>query len=214
MRLFIFGDSVTQGFWDKEGGWVQRLTKIIYEESLGHLLNSDGSDYVEVYNLGVSGDTTAGVLKRLKKEVDARRTYDEEESIILAIGLNDSILKADNTARMDVYQFQESYEKLINEAKGLAQRVYCLGLIAVDEKQTSPWPYSSSGKQWRNMRINLFEDAIKQSAERLSVDFLPIHDAFIAQLTAGEILLADGLHPNESGHELIARLVLVELSKV
>lgn len=27
MRVLVFGDSITQGFWDTEGGWVERLRK-------------------------------------------------------------------------------------------------------------------------------------------------------------------------------------------
>lgn len=207
MRILVFGDSISQGFWDLDGGWVQRIGKTIHQASLDNMLHGDGKSYIEVYNLSVSGDTTEGVLKRLKQEVEARRTDENSEVIIIAIGINDSILNSDNTALMDVYEFQTAYEKIIEEAQKVAGQVYCLGLSAVDESQTSPWKYSSKGEQWRNNRINLFEDAIKQSAERLSVPFIPVHDTFMGQLNSGQILLADGLHPNEAGHELIANIV-------
>lgn len=25
MRVLVFGDSITQGYWDTEGGWVKRI---------------------------------------------------------------------------------------------------------------------------------------------------------------------------------------------
>ncbi len=214
MRILVFGDSIAQGFWDMNGGWVQRIGTTLHQASLDNMLHGDGKSYIEVYNLGVSGDTTEGVLKRLKQEVEARRTDENSEVIIIAIGINDSILKSDNTVLMDVYEFQTEYEKIILEAQKVTGQVYCLGLSAVDETQTSPWKYSSKGKQWRNNRINLFEDAIKQSAERLSVPFIPVHDAFMGQLNAGQLLLADGLHPNEAGHELIANIVREQVIKI
>lgn len=208
MRIFVFGDSTAQGLYDTSGGWVARIASTLHQKSLDNMLSGDGESNFMVYNLGVSGDSTGGVLARIKQEVEARRILEDDELIILAVGINDSVLKADNTVLMDVYEFQETYEKLIKEALKLTSHVYCLGLTAVDENLTSPWPYSSTGEQYRNNRINLFEDSIKQSTERLSVQFIPTHDQFLGQLGSGQSLLADGLHPNEAGHELIASVVI------
>jgi lysophospholipase L1-like esterase len=213
MRILVFGDSIAQGFWDMSGGWVQRFGSKVHQASLDNMLHGDGKSYIEVFNLGISGDTSEGVLNRLKQEVEARRTDEYSEVIILAIGINDSILKADHKVLMDVYQFQEKYEKIIKLGQDISDQVFCLGLTAVDEEQTSPWKYSSTGKQWRNNRINLFEDAIKQSCSRLSVPFIPIHDEFLSRLKNGQNLLADGLHPNELGHQFIADIVSEHVTK-
>ena len=51
VQILIFGDSIAWGAWDKEGGWVQRLRKLIDEKNL-----SDPEFYCLVYNLGVSGN--------------------------------------------------------------------------------------------------------------------------------------------------------------
>jgi lysophospholipase L1-like esterase len=208
MRIFVFGDSIAQGFYDSAGGWVGRIASTLHQKSLDHILKSDENSYFEVFNLGVSGDSTEGVSSRIEREVKSRRLYEQEELIIIAVGINDSILLADNTAHMEIYDFQNAYEKLLKEALKLSPHVYCLGLTAVDEELTSPWTGSSTGKQWRNNRINLFEDSIKQSAARLSVNFIPIHDKFLSLKDAGQELLADGLHPNEAGHELIANTII------
>jgi len=208
MRIFVFGDSIAQGFYDTAGGWVGRIASTLHQKSLDNMVHGDQGSAFKVYNLGVSSDSTEGVLSRIKNEVEARRLSDDDELIILAIGINDSILTPDNKVLMDVYEFQTTYEKLIQAAQKLSTHVYCLGLTAVDEEKTSPWQYSSTDKQYRNNRINLFEDSIKQSAFRLSVPFVPVHDEFLAQLSKGMELLADGLHPNDSGHELIANTVI------
>lgn len=203
MRVLIFGDSIAQGYFDSQsGGWTNLVAVHYQREALKDL----ASDWIEVFNLGVSGDTAAGVLDRITSEVEARRVYELEECIVIAVGINDTILK-DNRAVDEEYAFQKVYEELIESALELCPRVICVGLSAVNERLTDPWKYSSSGKQWKNNRINLFEDIIKQSAERKEVAFVPIHDTFIRSLAEAE-LLADGLHPNTAGHALIAREVL------
>lgn len=222
MRVFVFGDSIALGFGDVNGGWVQQMTSVLYKTSLHDLTQEDAeiaiesvkTTHIEVYNLSVSADTSSGVLSRLKDEVEARQMYEQEEVIMLAVGINDATLKADNMVLMDVYQFQEIYEKIITEAQELGARVVCVGLTAVDEKQTTPWGHSSTGKQYLNNRINLFEDTIKQSAERLSVPFIPLHDEFLAKVEAGEDMLFDGLHPNQAGHTHVAKTVLQHLHDI
>lgn len=213
MRILVFGDSIALGQWDMSGGWVQHLASTLHQASFDNMIHGDGKSYVEVYNLSISGDSSQGVLDRLKDEVEARRMDENSEVVIIAVGINDSILKPDNVALMDVYEFQTTYEEIIKEALAVAGQVYCLGLTAVDETKTSPWQYSSTGKQRRNNRINLFEDSIKQSASRLSVPFIPVHDQFLFQLNLGQNLLADGLHPNEAGHKFIADIVTEHVTK-
>lgn len=203
MRVYIFGDSIAQGYFDAQrGGWANQLAQVYQTEAMKDL----DEEWVEVFNLGVSGDNAEGVLGRLKPEVEARRLSDDQECIILAIGINDAILR-ENRAVTEVYPFQETYEKLIDEALKLCPSVVCVGLSAVDEAQADPWRYSTSGKQWKNNRINLFEDTIKQAAGAKGVVFVPIHDEFL-KLTQSRTMLADGLHPNDAGHAFIAGQVL------
>jgi lysophospholipase L1-like esterase len=51
--ICVFGDSITWGAYDPErGGWVNRLRNDLEKKE------------IESYNLGISGDTTADLLKR------------------------------------------------------------------------------------------------------------------------------------------------------
>lgn len=205
MRIYAFGDSITQGFFDSQGGWTQRLANSYHQKSLQAMLA--GEDYyIELHNLGVSGDTAAGVANRIEREIKARQLYEEDETIILAIGMNDAILR-DNRPMTEVYEFQKQYDKLLEDALKISSRIVCVGLTAVDETKTDPWRFSSTGKQWKNNRINLFEDTIKQTAQRKNVIFIPLHDQFLTALSDGQNLLADGLHPNDTGHDMVANIV-------
>lgn len=205
MRVFIFGDSIVQGFFDSRGGWAQRLASALHMQTLKSM-REDGGFYVEVHNLGISGDDVEGVINRIEIEVDDRRLYEDDDLIIIAIGTNDAILR-DNIAIHDVYEFQEKLEKLVGIAKDITDKILLVGIPPVEESLTDPWEYSSSGKQWKNNRINLFEDTVKQVAINQDINFVPIHDAYLQAMSKGHKLHSDGLHPNDAGHELIYQSV-------
>lgn len=209
MRIYIFGDSIAAGLFDTEKcGWVNRLSIHYQKEALKDL----SSDWVEVFNLGISGDNVQGVLDRITREVESRRITEDEECIVIAVGINDTILR-ENQVVTEVDEYQKQYEKLIDEALKLCPRVICLGLTSVEESKSDPWTYSASGRQWKNNRIKLFEDAIKQSAILKEVPYLPIHEVFLEQ-NKNTRLLSEGLHPNSNGHELIKRIVLEAIEAI
>jgi acyl-CoA thioesterase I len=211
MRLFVFGDSITQGFWDDQGGWVQRLANQYHKQSLQAML-ADKDKYVEVFNLGISGDTAQGVLKRMKYEVKSRRLYPEKEIIVIAIGLNDTMIYKGVDATPSNF-FHDELEQLLDAAYELTDTVVFVGLTAVDDNLCSPWKYSSSGKCYNNHRIQEFDDVIRNFCKGKDVPFIEIFKTF-KQHMSQDNLLADGLHPNEKGHELIAKLVKPKLDKL
>lgn len=212
MRVLVFGDSITQGFYDTAGGWVQRLTAIYHEATLKNMLSGNGQ-YVEVFNLGISGDTADGVLDRMDNDIASRRLYEEDEAIIIAIGCNDSVLR-NNLVAVEEYDFETQIEELADKALKYTDRVMMVGLAPVEQKLTDPWKFSSSGKQWKNNRIDLFEDIIKQVAGRKKLPFVPVYDYLRREMDSGAKIHADGLHPNDRGHEIIANLVRPELEEL
>ena len=201
MRVLIFGDSITQGFWDNKGGWATRLAG----QYVPHKLEDLAGEWTLFFNLGVSGDFVHNVLERLKTETKVRQWKKEPVTIILNVGVNDSVL-INNKVKMEADDFQKQYEKLIDASLKLTKNVLCVGLSAVDANLTDPWKYGDH-EQWLNNRIDLFEDTIKQSARRKEVPIVPIYDKFRAEMAKGTKLHADGLHPNSAGHQLIAEAV-------
>ncbi len=204
----VFGDSIAHGYFDSKGGWVNHIATTYKRIALANL----SSPWTSVYNLGIAGDTVFGVRDRLNSEIETRRVSDDDECIVIAVGINDAILRK-NRVTTEVYDFQEVYDDVIDMALKISPRVICVGLTAVKESETDPWVYSSSGKQWKNNRINLFEDTIKQSAENKQVPFVPIHDEFLRRTTSKN-MLADGLHPNDAGHSFIAREVMAAIQAI
>lgn len=197
MNVLIFGDSTVQGYFDSRGGWANRLCQDFKNEAIKDL----AGDWTTGFSLGVSGDMAADLLGRLNNEAKARSGAKDSTVIVIAIGLNDSALDG-NQVRVDEYEFQANYAKLLDQAAAQAEHILCVGLNAVDESMTNPWPYYVP-TSWKNNRINLFEDCIKQLTVSRKLTLIPIHDDFLKKLKAGEKLLADGLHPNDAGHDFI-----------
>src|SRR3989344_4019943 len=112
-KICVFGASITWGAFDLEaGGWVERL-KV-------HFFNNDPETYV--YNCGVSGDMVANLLKRFSAEAQARKP----DEIIISVGINDGTNRANPTGT-PIAEFQNSYNKLLNQAEEFAKDIVIVG---------------------------------------------------------------------------------------
>ena len=182
--ICVFGDSITFGSWDPDkGGWVSRLRS--YIESKG--------DEVTIYNCGVSGDNTIGLLKRFKIEAIAR----EPTIILFAIGINDSQYnKSKNNPRVPINVFQGNLQKLLNQAKDFTSKVVFVGLTKVDESKTMPIPWGPT-KYYDEENVCLYDSKIKEIADKNKFPYIKMFDLL------GNKDLEDGLHPNSEGHHKI-----------
>jgi len=180
--ICLFGDSITWGVWDpKYGGWGTRL-RSYFETN-----NFD----IELYNCGISGDTTNDLLKRLDIECVARKP----QIIILAIGINDSrYINTKNNAQIPINKFQDNIECLIEKAKKYANKIVCLGLTKVDNNRTMPCQWKTT-KFYTESLVRRYDAKIKLVCQNTGVLFLEMNDL----LENSD--LEDGLHPNSKGHE-------------
>lgn len=64
MRILIFGDSITQGFWDTNGGWVDKLRKHYDELQLQDFDKNPPT----VFNLSIDADTSQNILQRAEED--------------------------------------------------------------------------------------------------------------------------------------------------
>ncbi|RJQ34293.1 hypothetical protein C4566_02315 [Candidatus Parcubacteria bacterium] len=179
--ICIFGDSITWGAWDTEkGGWVNRL-KNYFENN-----NID----VAVYNCGISGDNTNGLLKRFKNEALARKA----DIVLFAIGINDSQYINDHEVVISIEDFQNNLLELINQAKEISQKVIFIGLTKVDESKTMPVSWNVN-KYYDLENIKLYNTKIKEICDNNNLLFIDMFE--LLENTDSE----DGLHPTPQGHE-------------
>lgn len=205
MRILVFGASTVQGFWDSQGGWADRLKK--YYDNLQ--LEDLSKDVPHVMNLGISGEGSAGLAKRIGAECDARQNKKGLAVVISTGGNNASIYNGQPVSTAE--QFKNEIAQVIDTAKRYTDKIMLVGLPAVDETKTSPVAWVDM--HFKNDRMAEFETALGEAAKEKGAQFVPVHALMLSK--AGEKLQSgDGLHPNDGGHQLIFELVQPELDKL
>lgn len=207
-KLFFVGDSITAGAWDEKGGWANRLIGQIMRETMADGF-TEGGFYCLPYNLGISGDTVADILPRLKNEITARLdpdTPNEAVEIVFSIGVNDSAyMPIEGRPRFTDRDFQENLEALIALSRGLARRVSCIGLLPVNDDLLDPVPWAPE-YAYSCTHIERFEEIIAAVCRKHDLHFLPLFETW-RSLPDYKNLLIDGIHPNSEGHALLTRQI-------
>jgi len=212
MRVLIFGDSITQGYWDTDGGWVERIRK--HYDSL-QASDLEGRDEPTIFNLGISADNSRNILDRIGSETVARTRYGDLPVIVIQIGANDSSsdeLPEGQTVSLPIDKYELNLRLIIAKTKPLSSRVIFVGLSACDESQTTPVSWGDF--HYTNDSIRMYEDRMKDVAREHNIPFVPVFDRFKAELGKGRDLLPDGLHPNNEGHAFMCELILNELDSL
>jgi len=166
--IVALGDSITSG--------LGVAADEAYPALLEARLRRDGYAY-RVVNAGVSGDTTAGGLRRVDWVLRAR-----PEIVILALGANDGLRgQPPQTTRANL-------EAIVTRLQTAGARVLLAGM-------RMPPNY---GEEFTRQ----FEAVFPAVARRANVALLP----FLLDGVAADPRLnqADGLHPNAAGHRVIA----------
>jgi len=174
-RIAFLGDSLTAGLGLESSQSFPAL--------IGQRLTREGYDY-EVVNAGVSGDTSAGGLRRLEWSLEG-----DVKVLVVALGANDG-LRGLSPAEM-----KKNLNAVLERAMAKGVTVVLAGMEA---------PPNFGGDYTRQFR-GVYTDLAQQHGVR----FVP----FLLQGVAGEASLnqSDGIHPNARGAQLVADLVWAEL---
>lgn len=175
-RIVCLGDSLTAGYGlDPDQA---------YPSILQAMLKEQGRDVV-VVNAGVSGDTSAGGLRRLPWIMQQQIDH-----LIIALGANDAL------RGQPVEETEKNLRQIIRAAREKQP-----GISVVLAGMRAP---PNMGKDYTTQ----YQDIFPRLAEEESVKFL---DFLLEDVAARqELNLPDGIHPNAKGQRLIAES-LVEL---
>ena len=170
-RIVVLGDSLTAGFGLE--------TAQSFPSLLQRRLDTARHEF-EVVNAGVSGDTTAGGLRRLDWSIQG-----DTRVLIVALGGNDGL------RGLPVAETRRNLNEIITRAK---QR----GITVVIAGMEAPPNY---GPQYTSDFRRLFRDL----AAEHGVAFIP----FLLDGVAGNPSLnqRDGIHPNSEGARIVESLV-------
>lgn len=181
----IFGDSIVYAGYVDGGGWADRLT---------NYLEKNNAEEMVIYNLGIPGDTTDGLLKRFKIENEVRFP----DVIIITIGINDSKYINDiSVPLVSLEKFENNLLEIIKQARKFTQEIIFTGLTKVDESKSMPVFFDGENTNtfFVQKNISIYDSKIKEICERNDLPFIEMLDLL------GNNDLEDGLHPNSKGHE-------------
>ncbi len=171
--LLIFGDSITAGYGIEVGE--------AYPALIQQKIDSLGLGY-EVINAGLSGETSAGGLRRidwvLQRKIDV---------MILELGGNDALRGIDLTdTKKNLQQIIEKVHAKYPEAQ-----------IIIAGMQAPP----NLGEDY----IRRFSELFFELSEENDLPLIP----FILEKVGGiaELNQSDGIHPTAKGHILVAQTV-------
>jgi lysophospholipase L1-like esterase len=202
-NCLFFGDSITYGEYDGIlGGWVDDLKRFYHLKYY-----NENAKEVNIFNLGIGGETTEGLLKRLKTETGARISPDEN-LIFFFYGANDLAIK-ENKEVVSLERFEENMLEAIEYAKRITAKVFLISILPVS--QAVDGITVSSGKLRSTQRIALYNEKLRNIAAENGITFIDIYPVFNVQKET--LLSRDGVHPNEKGYALISGNVKPVLEK-
>ena len=174
-RVVALGDSLTAG--------LGLMADEAYPALLQKRLDENGYSF-EIINAGVSGDTTAGGLRRLDWALDG-----DVRILIVALGGNDGL------RGLPIEEMKRNLSEIITNAQS---RHIAVLLVGVEAPPNFGEGYTTAFRQ-------TFHDLARQ----YKVAFVP----FLLNGVAGIALLnqRDGIHPTAEGAQIIANTVWTAL---
>ena len=176
--ILAFGDSLTAGWGvNEEENYPSLLQMKIASAGFSH----------KVVNAGVSGDTTAGGVRRIRWLMKHK-----PEIVILALGANDGL------RGQPADEMRRNLETMIRICREHSARILLAGMKALP----------NYGEDY----MREFESVFPELAKKYSLEFLP----FLLEGVAGvrEHTHPDGLHPVASGYRIVADLVWERLAPI
>ena len=170
-KIVAFGDSLTAGF-----GLPQSAS---YPALLQKKLDAEGLAY-EVVNAGVSGDTSAGGVRRVDWALEG-----DVKIVILELGAND-ILRGQPVDAM-----KENLARIIERVKAHGATVLLAGMEAP----------TNSGIDYRKA----VHDVFPSLSRKYNIPVIPFFLDGVAGIDS--LNQNDGIHPNEAGAQIVTETV-------
>ncbi|MCM3617234.1 SGNH/GDSL hydrolase family protein [Sutcliffiella horikoshii] len=207
-KLVFFGDSLTQGVGDESGkGGFTSSVKDYYE-------GKPYIDNVSITNLGVRGNRTNHLLKRLE-DPEVQEALAEADVIFMTVGGNDlmKVIRENfldlNFSLFDKEQklYADRLDSVIGEVRthNDSSRLYLVGLF-------NPfYQFFQEIDEMNQVVTNWNETTISVLDEYPNTAYVPIQDIFVDPEV--NLLDDDQFHPNQKGYELIGSNIISEIMR-
>ncbi len=220
--ISIHGDSISKGIvWDDESGRYRPLQEN-YAALVGQRLKGN------LFNRARFGMTLGRAMSRSIKDLDDLKPEEKPDMVLIEYGGNDCDFDWEAIARepdgihdpkTNIEEFRTLFRSLVVRfsTAGILPVVMTLPPLDADRyyhwvSQSSPqaaenilaWLGSVSKIYWWQERYNA---AVLEVAAETGAHVLDIRSAFLREPDYRSFLCADGIHPNQAGHALMAERV-------
>lgn len=209
--IIMFGDSTT----------APRGSMRVYSTLVESALQSVGSS-LSVHNAGVPSNTTVQARKRIQEDV----LRFKPRIVVMQFGINDSAVDVwrnppSAEPRVSLSSYLENYRAMIAEAQNQGAKVIIMTTnplrwtSKLRELYGKP-PYDVAAEDgFESPTLIKYNAGLRKLANELNVPLIDVHAAYPAfaekKKTTIDVMLTDGMHPGELGHQLIAELLLPTL---
>lgn len=215
----VYGDSISKGVVFDEN----RKRYVVAQGGFSELLQKEFNGVI--HTVGKFGNTTAGAVERLESQVIEKRP----DIVLLEFGGNDCDFNweevaqnpfKDHQPRTEINVFCALFKKIIGTLRGHGITPVLMTLPPLDaeryfkwisrgdpshEQNILKWLETISRIYWWHERYN---SAIIQIAEETDTQWIDVRGRFLTEVDFRKYICIDGIHPNEKGHQLIAKKIL------
>jgi acyl-CoA thioesterase-1 len=174
VTIAFLGDSLTAG--------LGLLSNQTFPAKIEEMFQAEGYSGVDTINGGISGDTSAGGLRRVETLLEP-----SVRILVVALGGNDAL------RGLTVAQTKENLRQIIDIAQGRGVQVMLCGMEAP----------TNLGEDYRTAFRDLYFDLLRSYQRQI------VYVPFLLEGVAGkpELNQEDGIHPNEEGSKVVAALL-------
>ena len=208
----LFSAILANG-WEKKVNDFKEYNKCVKENGIVFVGDSLTDNYnvyeyykgYDVYNRGIGGDTTIGLLKRMDESIYALKP----SIVVLLIGINDFEL-IENSTPNSIY---ENIKKIVSEIKeNLPQTKIILESLYPVNKSNNAKIDQPSVIRKENSKINEVNEKIKTIP---SVYYLNIHDELLDENNELKIeYTMEGLHVNTYGYHVVTKIIKNKIEEI
>ena len=219
MTICVLGDSVAKG--------------VVFDEAKNKytLIKNSFSDIyakrhgIPLVNYAKFGCTVAKGIEILNRHLSELSAF---SYTVMEFGGNDCDLDWNEIShsphgthlpKVPLARFEEIYIKMAEIIKSKGSIPVALTLPPLEPERFFKWV--SKGLDRKNIIKYIgnvgaiyrwqesYSDAIKKVAEANSIRLIDIREIFLSKSSYSDFLCIDGMHPNEKGHELIGRALIL-----
>lgn len=200
--IICFGDSITRGESDAVyGGWADRIKTRLIKQFV-----ETGKDKISLFNMGISGETTNGLMQRFQSEFVTRQATDKQDTVLFGYGAND-LATQEGDYLVDIDTYIDNLSRSIEFALEKGANVVLINVTPIAAKLEG---IPNVNNRIRNDEtIRRYNQALLALSAKYGVGLIDVYTPFSDNKEA--YLTADGLHPNSVGHEVLYQVISTAL---